>query len=177
MQKINVEDLIVLDESGAQLGMMRERGRVSSNERLVCAAPYKRGNKYSIMSAISTEKVVASLYCEDSVDGSIFAHFIEQCLVPNLEARHKVVMDNVPFHKMKYIEKLILATGAEIIYLPPYSPDLSPIELMWSKIKSILKKYAAQTAESFQDSMYEAFHAVTVSDLKGWFKHCGFKIQ
>ncbi len=129
-----------------------------------------------MMSAISTQKIVASLYCEDSVDGVIFEHFIEQCLAPHLKPQHKIIMDNVPFHKMKAIEKIIQATGAEIIYLPPYSPDFSPIELMWSKIKSVLKKHAARTPEEFQTSMCEAFHAVTMSDLQGWFKHCGYKI-
>jgi len=156
--------------------MSRAYGRASSNERLKCAALYQRGNKYSIMSAISSEKIVASLYCEDSVDGNIFAHFIEQCVVPNLKPEHKLIMDNVPFHKIKAVEEMVTATGVEIIYLPPYSPDFSPIELMWSKIKSVLKKHAAPTAEKFQDSMHEAFHAVTSSDLQGWYRHCGYKI-
>jgi transposase len=156
--------------------MSRACGRISSHERLRYATPYERGNKYSIMSAISSEKIVTSLYCEDSIDGNIFENFIEQCLVPQLKPMHKLIMDNVPFHKIKSVEKMIQATGAEIIYLPPYSPDLSPIELMWSKIKAILKKHAAPTADIFQNAMHEAFHAVKLSDLQGWYRHCGYKI-
>lgn len=157
--------------------MARNYGRVASGERLYCPTPYHRGSKYSIISAISTEKIVASIYCENSVDGEIFSSFLESCLVPELKARHKVIMDNVAFHKVKQAEQLIKATGAELIYLPPYSPDLSPIELMWAKIKSVLRKYAARTAESFQEAISAAFHLVNSNDLLGWFKHCGYRIK
>jgi len=71
---------------------------------------------------------------------------------------------------------MVQATRAEIIYLPPYSPDLSPIELMWSKIKVLLKKHTTPTENIFQDAMHEAFHAVKLSDLQGWYRHCGYKI-
>jgi transposase len=157
--------------------MSRHYGRIESGERLHCPRPYHRGSKYSIISAISTKRIVASIYCEDSIDGDIFTSFIETCLVPELATRHKVIMDNVAFHKVKTAEELIKGTGAELIYLPPYSPDLSPIELMWSKIKCILRKYAARTAEDFQQAISTAFHSINSADLHGWFKHCGYRIK
>ena len=166
-----------MDECGANLAMVRNYGRIANGERLHCPTPYHRGSKYSIIGAINTKKIVASIYCENSVDGEIFTSFIKSCLVPFLEVRHKVIMDNVAFHKVKEAEELIKGTGAELIYLPPYSPDLSPIELMWSKIKSVLRKYAARTAESFQQAISTAFHSVNSSDLLGWFKHCGYRIK
>ena len=177
INQYDVNDMIVLDECGANLAMSRNYGRIENGQRLHCPRPYQRGNKYSVISAISTQKIVASLYCEDSINGEVFSSFIETCLVPHLEKRHKVIMDNVAFHKVKEVEKMITATGAELIYLPPYSPDLSPIELMWSKIKNILRKYSARTADSFQNAISIAFHAVKESDLIGWFKHCGFGIK
>jgi|688.fasta_scaffold1308241_1 transposase len=157
--------------------MAKDYGRTLSSERLCMAKPYHRGNKYSIISAISIEKIVASIYCENSVDGEIFSGFIEQCLVPHLESRHKIIMDNVAFHKIKEVEELVKKTGAEIIYLPPYSPDYSPIELMWSKIKNYLRKYAARTSETFQTAMNYAFNTINPNDLKGWFSHCGYEIK
>jgi len=157
--------------------MARERGRCFSGSRLFCPRPYHRGNKYSIISAISPKKIVASIYCEGSVDGELYSGFIEKCLAPELTENHKLILDNVAFHKVKNAENLIKATGAEIIYLPPYSPDLSPIELMWSKIKALLKKNAARTAETFLEAISSAFHAVNPDDLANWFKHCGYGIK
>ncbi len=172
-----MEDLIVIDESGANLAMTRNYGRIATNQRLHCPRPYHRGNKYSIISAISLKKIVASIYCENSIDGEFFSGFVKTCLVPELGPQHTIIMDNVAFHKIKAVEEIIKETGAKIIYLPPYSPDLSPIELMWSKIKSVLRKYGARTAETFQQAIHAGFTSITSSDLFGWFKHCGYKIK
>ncbi len=84
-------------------------------------------------------------------------------------------MDNVAFHKVKEAVTQIEKTGARILFLPPYSPDLSPIELMWSKIKSVLRKYSAKTAQDFQSAIFPAFHSICSMDLNHYFKHCGFK--
>ncbi|MFN7097173.1 MAG: transposase [Gammaproteobacteria bacterium] len=166
-----------MDESGANLAMARNYGRIANGQRLHCPTPYHRGSKYSIISAISTEKIVASLYCENSIDGEIFSSFIENRLVSVLQTRHKVIMDNVAFHKVKEAEELIKATGAQLIFLPPCSSDLSPIELMWSKIKCVLRKFAARTAENFQRALSAAFHSVNSNDLLGWFEHGGYRIR
>jgi transposase len=157
--------------------MARTYGRVQGNSRLVLPKPYHLGNKYSIISTISTQKIIASLYCSDSIDGEVFTTYIEQCLAPTLEPRHKIIMDNVAFHKVSRAAEIIKNTGAEIVYLPPYSPDLSPIELMWSKIKSILRKLAARTEETFHNAIKTAFQSVQAVELAGWFKHCGYGIR
>ena len=177
IEEVSAEEFIILDESGANLSMTREYGRSVGGQRLHCPRPYLRGSHYSIMSAISPNKVVASLYCEGAVNGDIFTSFIEECLVPELTLGNKVVMDNVSFHKVASVEKLIKQTGAQILYLPPYSPDLSPIELMWSKIKALLRKFAARTAEEFFSAMQAAFRAINTDDLRGWFQHCGYRIK
>ena len=157
--------------------MARMYGRIQGSTRLVLPKPYHLGNKYSIISTISTQKIIASLYCSDSIDGDIFTTYLEQCLVPILEPRHKIIMDNVAFHKVRKVAEIINHTGAEIIYLPPYSPDLSPIELMWSKIKSILRKFAARTQETFQHAIKTAFQSIQSIELERWFKHCGYGIK
>lgn len=177
METLDPNDLVVLDESGANLAMVREYGRSDSGKRICLPKPFHRGSKYSIISAISPKKIVASLYCNGSIDGDLFSGFIEHCLAPELTPRHKVMMDNVAFHKVKKAEELIKETGAMILYLPPYSPDLSPIEMMYSKIKSILRKCAARTAETFQDAISAAFYAIKEKELVNWFAACGYRIK
>lgn len=140
-----------------------------------CPAPYARGNHYSIIAAISPSHILASWYCEGAIDGYFYSQFIEHCLVPILTPRHHLIMDNVAFHKVKEAVTRIEKTGARILYLPPYSPDLSPIEFMWSKIKSVLRKYAARTAEDFQRAISAAFYSICPLDLNHYFMHCGFK--
>lgn len=170
------KDLVVIDESGAHLNMTRLYGRGYGGERIKEAVPVEHGPKLSIISAINTEEVVASTYGEWSTDGDIFMGFIENCLAPKLSAGQRVLLDNVAFHKMGKIRKAIEATGAQLQFLPPYSPDFSPIEYMWSKIKAILKKLAPRTLNDFKKAIKVAFKSVSKSDLLAWFEHCGYKI-
>jgi len=172
---VSIATRLVLDESGANLAMTRLYGRAASNQRLHWPSPYARGSHYSIIAAISPHKIVASWYCDGPIEGHFFSEFIKHCLVPVLTSRHCLVMDNVAFHKVKEAVTQVEKTGARILFLPPYSPDLSPIELMWSKIKSVLRKYSAKTAEDFQSAISAAFHSICPLDLKHYFKHCGFK--
>lgn len=136
--------------------------------------PYPRGNHYTMISAIGIKKVLGSLYGKWHTDGDVFKTFIEKVLCPVLKDGDIIVMDNVNFHKMTAIESLIKSRGAKIMYLPPYSPDFSPIENMWSKIKSSIRKYAPRTAQRFCFAIKKAFEEITQSDLEGWFRHCGY---
>ena len=143
-------------------------------ERIKSAVPYARGHAYSVLSAIGLDEIKASLYGEWAVNGEIFTAFIISCLVPMLKKGDIVIMDNVNFHKNKSALEAIEAVGAQVKFLPPYSPDFSPIENMWSKIKSILRKLAPRTDKAFKKAISAAFKAVTESDLQGWFQHCGY---
>ena len=163
-----------MDESGSNLSFCREYARIIGGNRIKLPKPYPRGNHYSMISAIGIEKVLGSFYGKWPTDGDIFKTFIEKVLCPVLKEGDIVLMDNVNFHRMSAIEPLLKARGASIIYLPPYSPDFSPIENMWSKIKSIIRKYAPRTARRFCFAMKKAFEAITQSDLEGWFRHCGY---
>ena len=145
--------------------------------RIYYSAPYYRGNYYTIISAISYRKVEAALYGEWCGNGFIFLNFIEQSLCPKLHKGNVVVMDNVAFHKINGVRELIEGAGARLIYLPPYSPDLNPIEMMWSKLKGYLRNIAIRKANKLQDGLYNAFTSITAIDLQGWFKHCGYLDQ
>ncbi len=169
-----MRNLIFLDESGANLQMAPLYGRGYGGERVAEVVPFNRGSSLTMLSAISFTKIEAALYGEWATNGEIFLEFIEKCLCPVLQSRHVVIMDNVAFHKISGAKEAIESTGAKLIYLPPYSPDLNPIELMWSKIKICLRKESARTLGKFASSIKIAFTNISAIDLKNWYSHCGY---
>jgi transposase len=175
IKDIPIRNLIFLDESGANLRMAPLYGRAPGGERIFNAVPFNRGNRMTMISAISFEKIEAALYGEWAADGEIFLNFITRCVCPVLRKRHVVIMDNVAFHQVCGVREAIEATGAKLIYLPPYSPDLNPIEQMWGKIKNYLRKEAARTLDKFAVSVKEAFMSIKSADLINWYHHCGYR--
>lgn len=149
-------------------------GRAYGSERATITAPYHRGNYMTILGAISLDGIKAVTYTEGAGNASIFAYFIENFLCPTLHPKNVVVMDNVAFHKSERIKSVIENTGAKLIYSPPYSPEFNPIEEMWSKVKSRLRKISARTKETFKKGIKEALLSITNSDLFGWFNHAGY---
>lgn len=152
-------------------------GRGYKKSRVCYAVPFNRGNRLTLISAISIKKVEAALYGEWSANGEIFLHFIEECLCPVLRKGQVVVMDNVPFHQVIGIQEAIEKVGAKLVYLPPYSPDLNPIELMWSKIKNYLRRASARDLEKFKIAIKAAYENIEQADLNNWFRHCGYQCQ
>lgn len=114
----------------------------------------------------------ATMAC--AMDGEMFNAYVRHVLVPTLKHGDVVVMDNLSAHKRPEVIELIEAAGASVLYLPPYSPDLNPIEMIWSKIKRLLRSCAARTIEALHDAFGQAFAAVTTSDIAGCFRHCGY---
>lgn len=146
-------------------------------ERIKYPCPYRKGNKYSVIVAVSVTGVEAAVYGEWATDGEIFLEFVNKQLVPRLDKDKVVIMDNVSFHKVIGVKEAIEATGAQLVFLPPYSPDLSPIENMWSKIKYVIKKFAPRTRSQFRKVIRNAFRAVEQQDLISWFRHCGYTLS
>ena len=134
--------------------------------------PQKRGKNVSLLSALSLKKVVASINIYGSVNAIIFEAFIANKLVQNLWEGAYVIMDNAKINKGDNIRKLIEKTGAKLIYLPPYSPEFSPIENFWSKVKSILRKIKARTYKDLINAITDAMLQVTKTDIYNWFTHC-----
>jgi transposase len=177
MEKMESPRLIFLDESGSHLGMSRTHGRIEGNARLKMPIPLNKGTRVSMIAAIGLKDIRTSHVEEGAVNGTIFKEFVERRLCPCLQPGDTVIMDNLSVHKVPGIQKAIEAKGATLLYLPPYSPDLSPIEMMWSKMKTYLRKKAARTLEDLYIAIQEAFSCVSSQDLQGWFKHCGYSIQ
>lgn len=174
MQYIDPSDIIVIDESGSDLSQTSDYARSEGGQRAKAPKPHNPGERYSIIGAISITSIVAVMYVDCAIGGDIFAYFIEKMLLPNLKPGQYVVMDNINFHKQDRIKLLIESVGARVVFLPPYSPDLSPIEKMWSKIKHIIKKDKPRTQAEFYNALFYALGAVCEEDLEGWYEDCGY---
>jgi len=154
--------------------MTRQYGRAPAGQRLVDAIPGGHWNTTTMISAIRLEGVATAMVTEGATNTLVFTGFIESFLVPVLRPGDIVVMDNLSSHKASCVAEAIEAAGAEVWYLPPYSPDLNPIELMWSKVKNHLRSIAARTKRTLITAVGKALNAVTPEDLAGWFAHDGY---
>ena len=126
---------------------------------------------------MSLRGIEAVMTVESATDGDVFLAYLEQVLCPKLKAGDVVVMDNLSAHQVEGVRELIAASGAELLYLPPYSPDFNPIEKAWSKLKQLLRTAKARTAEALQQAIAEALKAVTADNAAAWFRHCGYRVH
>lgn len=167
--------MVFVDEAGINLGMARRYGWSARGERLVAPSPFCRGNNVSLLGALSTEGMVTELMIHGPVDEQVFLVFLNDYLIPQLTTDHVVIMDNLSFHKGTEVKKAFAAAGITLLYLPPYSPELDPMENAWSKIKESLRAAAARTYETLADSVRYAVMSITDKDALGWFAHCGYE--
>jgi len=130
-----------------------------------------------MVGSMGFEGISAAMSFEGPMNGAVFKVFVEQVLGPTLVEGDVVVMDNLPAHKVMGIEQAIESRGATLVYLPPYSPDFSPIEQCWSKVKTWLRKAKARDRETLDKAIVDALGEVTASDAEGWFQHCGYAIH
>ncbi len=163
-----------IDESGAKTNMVRTHGRCPKGQRLLSSAPAGHWKTTTMLAAIGLDGVQAPFALDGAIDGDSFLVYVEKVLLPTLQGGEIVVLDNLSSHKLPRVVQLIESVGAEVWYLPPYSPDLNPIENMWSKIKQTLRSIAARTFEGLVDAIRIALQKVSVSDLIGWFSHSGY---
>ena len=170
-----IDQLLFIDESSTYLGMTKTHARAHIGQRVYGSQPAHPEN-ISLIAALRLQGIVAALLVPGPVDGSIFKHFVESLLVPVLHPGDQVLMDNVRFHKVDGITQAIEGAGATVEFLPPYSPDFSPIENAFSKIKETLRRLGSKTLETFVDSVKQALNAISQNDAKGWFEHCGYRI-
>jgi transposase len=176
VQVIDPERLIFLDEAGASTNMSRICGRAPKGERLVSAVPHGHWHITSMIGAIRLSGPAAGLIFEGATDAEAFSTFVEQVLVPQLHPGDVVVMDNLSSHKSQRIREAIENTGARLRFLPPYSPDLNPIEKMWSKVKRLLRSAAQRTVSGLWEAICAAWKQVTPGDCRGFFASCGIPV-
>jgi transposase len=169
---VNLEDLVFVDETGSNLAMTRRYARSVRGSRAYNHAPYQRGQNVTLIGAMALRGLVGEITFPGATDALAFKTYVTQVLVPNLWTGACVVMDNLPAHKVIGIREAIETVGATVIYLSPYSPDFSPIENCWSKVKEFLRSRAARTYAQLDQAITDALAAVTTQDIIGWFTHC-----
>ncbi len=152
--------------------MTRLRARCVGGGRIQEATPGGHWKIMTILGAMSLKGMVAAMTIEEATDGDIFLAFIQQVLSPALKPGDVVVMDNLSSHKAAAVRASIEKTGAELLYLPPYSPDMNPIEKAWAKLKELLRAAQARTREALEQAIGEALKRITPDNAKAWFRLC-----
>ena len=154
--------------------MTRRYGRAPRGERVVDHVPAGKYHSTTMLGALRHDGTIAAMVYEGGTDVAVMEAFAKGDLRRILRPGDIVVMDNLSAHKDASVVAAIESAGAIACYLPPYSPDLNPIEAMWSKVKDILRSLKARTAEALLDAIGVALRAVTVTDAESWFAHCGY---
>lgn len=169
--------LVFVDESGCNIAMAREYGWAPRGQRANGHVPKNWGDNVSMMGAIGIGGLRTLGTLNGSIDGEAFEAWVANFLVPTLKPGDIVLWDNLSVHKVAGAREAIDAVGAQLVWLPPYSPDFNPIEECWSKLKAVLRSIAARTREELDTAIAKAMAAITPADARGWFRHAGYQAQ
>jgi transposase len=173
---IDARRLVFLDESGVTTEMTRRYGRAPRGERVGEGTPAGHWHTLTVLGALTLDGLLAAMTVESPTDGDVFLAYLEQVLCPRLQPGQIVVMDNLAAHKVAGVRERIESVGAQLLYLPPYSPDFNPIEPAWSKVKQVLRGAKARTLEVLETGVAQALAAITPQNASAWFVHCGYAL-
>ena len=171
---LNKRRLWFLDETGMNLSLAKEYARSQKGIRAVGNKPKNYGDSVTLLGAINEDGTIAALEVRGSTDEIVILTFIKEVLSFYLSPGDCVVLDNLSSHKTLKVQEAFAVLGVEVCYLPPYSPDLNPIEMCWSKIKTFLKQVAARNYSSLSEAISKALKTITAADAKNWIRHCGY---
>lgn len=174
--QLDPKELVFIDETGITTAMTRRYARAPRGERARGSAP-GGWQRLTVLGALSGEGMIAAMSIAAATTTQVFVAFLRAVLLPELRRRHPnatVLMDNLAAHKPKAIETVLTEAGFKLLYLPRYSPDLSPIEPGWSKLKSALRTVEARTCDVLEIALAPALDSITPVDAHGWFNHCGY---
>jgi len=157
--------------------MTRLRGRAPRGQRLIDRTPHGHWKTTTLIAALGIEGVRCSTVVDGAVNRDIFESFVENVLVPELRPGDIVILDNLSSHKGPRVRELIESAGAELVFLPPYSPDLNPIEMVFSKIKQLLRSLACRTRDTLWRPMQSVLDRVSAADAVNCFRHCGYTLR
>jgi len=174
---LDPDRLVFVDETGVSTAMDRTHGRAPSGVRVDGPVPHGHWKITTLTAAgrLGGVPEPACLAFDGATDSTCFEAYVGRCLAPTLRPGDIVVMDNLGCHKTAEVRRLIESAGAEVRFLPPYSPDLNPIERLFSKLKAWLRSAAARTVDELIEAMGEALRAVRLADIRGWFAHSGYR--
>jgi transposase len=174
VKPLDAKRLVFVDESGSNVALTPLYARAPRGQRAHGSVPRNRGKNTTLLASLSVEGIGASMLLEGATNAAAFEIYLEQILLPSLAPGQMVVMDNLSAHKGARVRQLIEERGCQLLFLPAYSPDFSPIEETFSKIKAYLRRVGARTREALQEALAQSLETVTSQDARGWFAHCGY---
>ena len=166
--------LVFLDETGAATDMARTHGRSPKGERCAGHVPYGHWKTTTFIAGLRQDGMTAPFVLDSPMDGDAFLAYLEKILAPALKPDDIVVMDNLPSHKVKGVKDIIEAAGAQLLYLPPYSPDLNPIEMAFSKLKAALRKAAERSLDALWRAIGRILKTYDATECQNYFAHAGY---
>ncbi len=171
---LDTNHLVFLDETSVNTNMTRTYGRAARGERVVGYVPFSAWKTLTVVAALRCDGMTAPMMIRGAINGEIFLAYVEQCLAPTLKRGDVVVMDNVPAHKVDGVQDAIEAAGASLRYLPPYSPDLNPIELFYSAFKTFLRKCATRSEHELHRCIGQFVRKLPAHNCANFFAHAGY---
>ena len=172
---VGFERMVFVDEMGANVSLCSLYAWSRRGERAHAKVPRNWGKNVTLLASITAGGLGPCLAVEGPTTREVFETYLERVLAPTLRAGQVVVLDNLSAHKGGRVKEIVEGTGCELVYLPPYSPDLNPIEQAFSKVKGLMRKAEARTREALVEAMGRALDAVTVRDVRAFFAHCGYR--
>jgi len=171
---IDPRRLVFLDETWASTNMTRRYGRSRRGQRLIAKVPYGHWKTTTFVAALRHDGLTAPVVIDGAINGELFLAYVRQQLVPTLKRDDLVVMDNLSAHKVAGVREAIESVGATLVYLPPYSPDLNPIELVFSKLKWLVRSASPRTVERLWSFLGQALDHFSPDECLHYFQHCGY---
>jgi transposase len=171
----NPEQLVFLDETWAKTNLSRTHGWAPTGERLIAKVPYGHWKTTTFLSGLRSTGWVAPLVIDGALNGALFRNYVQQHLAPALNRGDLLILDNLSSHKVSGVRDAIEAVGARIMYLPPYSPDLNPIEMAFSKLRRLMRSLAARTVDALWNACGTLLQAFSPSEILNYFRHAGYR--
>lgn len=172
--RLDPQKLVFIDETGTATNMARQRGRCRRGARLIGRVPHGHWKTTTLVAGLRVDAVAAPFVIDQAMSGQIFRTYVERCLVPTLAPGDIVIMDNLPAHKAFGVRQAIEAAGAVLLYLPPYSPDLNPIEQLFAKLKALLRKAAERTIEALWATIGRLLDDLPADECSRYLAHAGY---
>ncbi|GAA3929121.1 hypothetical protein GCM10022406_13270 [Hymenobacter algoricola] len=166
-----------LDETGLRLDYSRRYGRARGSRRVAGAVPLRRGRSLTLIGALSVRGLHGVQLLEGALNHRRFALYIVRMLAPQLRRGAVLVLDNLPVHHLSGVRQWLARRGIELLFLPPYSPDFTPVEQAWSKLKTRLRQAQARTYQALKEAVQDAIDWISSDGAKAWFNHCGYHVH
>lgn len=175
--RADVHRFYFLDETGLRLDYTRRYARAAGGRRVSGAVPLQRGRAVTLIGALGVRGLTAVQVLDGALNQRTFAFYVARVLGPQLRRGDVLVLDNLPVHKLGGVQQELARRGVEMLFLPPYSPDFTPVEQAWSKLKTKLRQAQARTREALETAIQTAVDWITSRDAKAWFNHCGYHVH